>query len=177
MDESAFARLAEQYAARLYTVAFRLLGNRADAEEVAGDVFLVIVERRTVYDGMHKLATWLFAIARNKCVSRLRRRKPLLSLWVRSNEDEDGELRQIADARMLQSEELVNREVARAVQRAIERLPLEQREAIVLRQYHEFSYDKISLILGCAVEKVKILIYRAKQWMRMELAPLMKEQR
>ena len=62
-----------------------------------------------------------------------------------------------------------------AVRRAIAALPLEQREAIVLRQYHGFSYEEISRILDCSLDKVKVLIFRAKLNLKGQLASFMGE--
>ena len=82
----------------------------------------------------------------------------------------------IPDDRSTPSEEMEKKEQIQHVRLAIERLPYEQREAITLRQYHGFTYDDISRILECSLEKVKILIYRAKEQLRQDLASYIREE-
>ena len=72
-------------------------------------------------------------------------------------------------------EALVIKEEREYVKEAIERLAPESREAIVLRQYHSLSYQEISEILGCSLEKVKVLIFRAREQLRVDLKSLIKE--
>ena len=76
------------------------------------------------------------------------------------------------------SESLVKKETSEHVRHAIAGLPPEQREAITLKQYHDLSYLQISEVLDCSLEKVKILIFRAKEQLRIELASfILEEQR
>ena len=171
----AIRQLFDRHKGRVFGYCLQLLGNRADAEEAAGDVFMAVVERRGSYNYRHPFATWLFAIAHNTCVSRMRKRHPVLSLWVVDGAGEESP-RDIPDARPLPSERAMHQEAAGAIRVAIGRLPDEQREAIILRHYQEFSYDEISVILKCSLEKVKILIYRGRERLRVELASLVKEE-
>src|SRR5919204_7046428 len=77
MDERTFARLAEDYAARLYAVAFRLLGNRADAEDAVQRALLKSFAARASYSPRWAVSTWLYRILTNVCVDELRRRRPV----------------------------------------------------------------------------------------------------
>src|SRR5919204_993769 len=76
MDERTFARLAEDYAARLYAVAFRLLGNRADAEDAVQRTLLKSFAARASYSPRWAVSTWLYRILSNVCIDELRRRRP-----------------------------------------------------------------------------------------------------
>src|SRR5215472_11305284 len=76
MDERTFARTAEQYAARLYAVAYRLLGNRADAEDAVQRTLLKSFVARASYSPRWAVSTWLYRILTNVCVDELRRRRP-----------------------------------------------------------------------------------------------------
>ncbi|MCA9403583.1 MAG: sigma-70 family RNA polymerase sigma factor, partial [Candidatus Omnitrophica bacterium] len=73
------------------------------------------------------------------------------------------------------AELLQKKERARHVQQAILRLPYQQREAIVLREYHRFSYDEIAKILNCSLTNVKQLIFRGRERLRTELASYIQE--
>jgi len=75
MDERAFARTAEEYAARLYAVAYRLLGNRADAEDAVQRALLKAFEARESYVSRWAVSTWLYRVLTNVCIDELRRRR------------------------------------------------------------------------------------------------------
>src|SRR5689334_25310532 len=75
MDERTFARTAEHYAARLYAVAYRLLGNRADAEDAVQRALLKAFEARESYISRWAVSTWLYRVLTNVCIDELRRRR------------------------------------------------------------------------------------------------------
>src|SRR5881628_3560491 len=78
MDERAFARAADEYAVRLYAVAYRLLGNRADAEDAVQRALLKAFEARASYAPRWALSTWLYRVLTNVCIDELRRRRRVL---------------------------------------------------------------------------------------------------
>ena len=168
--------LFQEYKIRILNFCFRMLGNRADAEEVTGDVFLALAHSSQSYDPGRKFSTWLYTIARNKCVSQLRKRKKFVFFWSSSRENGPDHERDIPCSNDQPDESLSRKEVSEHVRQAIASLSYEQREAIVLRQYHDFSYVQISQILGCTLEKVKILIFRAKESLRIELSSFILEE-
>src|SRR2546427_3437304 len=75
MDEPAFARTAEEYATRLYAVAYRLLGNRSDAEDAVQRALLKAYEARESYSSRWAVSTWLYRVLTNVCIDELRRRR------------------------------------------------------------------------------------------------------
>src|SRR2546428_6161837 len=75
MDERAFARTAEEYATRLYAVAYRLLGNRSDAEDAVQRALLKAYEARGSYSSRWAVSTWLYRVLTNVCIDELRRRR------------------------------------------------------------------------------------------------------
>jgi RNA polymerase sigma-70 factor (ECF subfamily) len=171
-DRDAFREIFQRYKSRIVNFCLRMLGNRADAEDVAGDVFVAILENCQTYNSQARFSTWAYTIARNKCVSRMRRR------GVSVAESRGGEERswEIPDQEAISREILDKKEAAIRVQGAIAQLPYEQREALVLRQYHGFSYGQISQIMDCSLDKVKILIFRAKERLRIDLASFVQEE-
>ena len=78
-DREAMYHLFQNNKVRILNFCFGLLGNRADAEEVAGDVFLTIIKYKDYYDPNRTFSTWLFTIARNQCFNRMRKRKRTVS--------------------------------------------------------------------------------------------------
>src|ERR671930_1722580 len=77
MDERTFARLADEYAGRLYAVAYRMLGHRADAEDAVQRALTKCFAARTSYSPRWAVSTWLYRALSNVCIDELRRRRPL----------------------------------------------------------------------------------------------------
>ena len=175
-DSEGMSHIFQRYKIRILNFCFGLLGNRADAEEAAADVFLALVANRNSYDSNRTFSTWIYTIARNKCVNRIRKRKNIISLWISSEDGSDGEMLDIPDSNDHSRDSLIKKEISLNVRRAIAKLPHEQKEAVILRQYHGFSYQQISEILSCSLEKVKILIFRAKEQLRVVLVSFVKEE-
>src|SRR2546426_800331 len=76
MDERAFSRVAEAYAGRLYAVAYRLLRNRADAEDAVQRALMKAFAARASYSPRWAVSTWLYRVLSNVCIDELRRRRP-----------------------------------------------------------------------------------------------------
>lgn len=176
-DDTAFRELFHRYETRILHFCQRLLGNRADAEEAAGEVFLAVVAKRNGYHAGHKVSPWLYTIAHHKCVDRIRRRQWTVPLGETRGDAEDEAQVELPAAGASAAETLARKEVAERVRQALAGLPAEQRAAIVLRQYHECTYEEISEVLRCSLAKVKVLIFRGKEQLRGELASLVKEER
>ncbi len=173
-NQAAVEELFKRYKTRIFNFCLSLLSNRADAEESAAEVFFALVSQQNAFDGRVKFSTWLYTIARNKSVDRLRKRKNIVSMWFPSSEKGEASQMDFADAAITTEEKVLKKEAIAYMRLAIRKLPLEQREALVLKQYHGLSYFEISDVMDCSVEKVKILIFRAKQQLRVALGPLVK---
>jgi RNA polymerase sigma-70 factor, ECF subfamily len=149
-----------------------MLNNRADAEDVTSDVFLQVLNRKYIYTRLAKFSTWLFTVTRNACISRLRKRKLFVSLWIQKNDSDDYEVWDLPDTNESASDELKQKETRALVRRAINQLPLMQKDALIMREYMRLSYDEIAQVLGCSLENVKISIFRGRERLRIELASL-----
>ena len=99
----------------------------------------------------------------------------MISLWFTKNESDETEQWDIPDLRDLQDEALIKQETVRQIRKSIYQLQHYQKEALVLREYHHFSYEEIAGILNCSLDNVKILIFRAREQLRNELPSLLKE--
>lgn len=174
-QEWAFEDLFRKYAAPVFNFVMRLLCNRADAEDVVAEVFMKLYTHKHSYKPQAKFSTWLFTIARNASISKLRARNRLSSLWVSSGGSDTYEEIPVPDPGPLPPERLMGEETATAIQRAVEQLPDDQKEALILREYHGFKYDDIAAIMGCSLENVKILIYRARARLRKDLPSILME--
>lgn len=161
-DQTAFRELFDRYKSRILNFCIRILGNRADAEDVVSEVFMALADRRYILKVDAKCSTWIYAVARNACISRIRKRKRTLSFWFNGNDN----CVDPHDTQDLPHERIIRHEHVSLIRTSLLELPLEQREALVLREYQKLSYQEISGVLGCSLEKVKILIFRGRENLR-----------
>ena len=174
-DAKALTMLFDHYKKPILNYALRIVGNRADAEDVTSDVFIAVMTKKETYQPKAKFSTWLFTIARNFCISKLRKKKNIFSLWMQGSDSGEYELLDVPDTEPRADHRLKEKEMTAHVKKAIEKLPETQREALVLREYQNLSYEEISQILNCSLENVKVLIFRARERLRQELASFMME--
>ncbi|MFA5060144.1 MAG: RNA polymerase sigma factor [Candidatus Omnitrophota bacterium] len=174
-DAAAIEEVFAQYKKPLFNYALRVAGNRADAEDVVSEVFLALSSHKYSPRPDIKFSTWAYAVAHNFAISIIRKRKTTVSFWFQNQDDETEEL-QIADTSNLPNAVAQERENAVLVKRAIGHLNLAQKEAIILREYHSLSYDEISQVMNITLEKVKILIFRAREQLKKELLSFLREE-
>ncbi len=150
-DMQAMETLFWRYADAVLAYAVRLLGNRTDAEEVLSEVFLRAFEGCMGYRAEGTFKAWLFSIARNCCVDRLRQPRLLRveDISEQPHPDETAE----TDLRL-------------AVQRALQRLPEEYRTVLLLCDVEEFTAKEVAQMLGRTVPSVKGMLYRARAELR-----------
>jgi len=172
-DEACFEKLVERHKQRVFGLVFRFLGGRADAEDIAQEVFVRVYHARRSYTPRAKFTTWLYTICRNTCFKELRKRKHN-TVSLSQETPPSGEV--LAD-RIAQphtaspSAALLQSERVHVVKTAIDALPEAQRMALLLRKYDQLSYQEIAKAMGCSAKAVKSLLYRAKQNLRNSLAP------
>jgi RNA polymerase sigma-70 factor, ECF subfamily len=163
-DESAFQQLFKKHAAAVVGFATQFVGTRARAEELAQDVFLQIYRTRARYVPRARFTTWLYRMVTNACLSELRRadyRGRMQSIDnppARGDEDPPAPVevptRSTEDA-------LLDREALNRMRVALDKLPPQQRAAVLLARVEGLSYDEVATALSCSVSAVKSLIHRA----------------
>src|SRR5216684_7047868 len=139
-DPRAFEALVIAYQHRVFGVALRMLRNRAEAEEVAQEVFLRVHRAVEDFRGEAKLSTWLYAIASRLCLNRLATGERRLA---REGEESLERLRADADP----AAQVERAELEAALQRAIDELPGERRIVVVLRDVEGLAYEEIAEVL------------------------------
>src|SRR5438105_423998 len=153
-DREAFAQLVDKYKQPVINMIHRTLRDASEAEDIAQNVFVQVYKSAKRYKVSAKFSTWLFTIARNLCLSEIRRRSrhPAESMDAPHPEHEDQPLHQFEDKRTFTPpESLLQGELQAKIDEALAELPENQRTAIVLCRQDELSYEDIAELLGCSL--------------------------
>lgn len=157
-DRKAFGRLVEAYQRPVFNLTYRMLGNAEEAEDAAQEAFLRAYARLHQYDPNHKFSTWMFSIANHHCIDRLRKRRATLVPI------EDTPLVYTLESETNRPEEqLLAQEQSEQIQRLIDELEPEYRTPLVLRYWHEYSYQEIADMMEISLAAVKSRLFRARQ--------------
>ena len=172
-EDAALAPLMLRWEVPVKRFIFRLIGNTADAEDLAQEVFVRVYTKRASYRVGAKFSTWCFSIAANQAKNRLRwwRRRPELSLdaWTEAG----GETADEGPGGIQASNAAVLGEQGGAGQKAVAGLPLYLRTAIVLFEYEQQSVIEIAEALDCTPKAVENRLYRARQKLTEMLSTLL----
>jgi RNA polymerase sigma-70 factor (ECF subfamily) len=168
-ERERFGELVERYQGRLVNYLFRLLRNADDAHDLTQDVLVKVYQVLDRYDSQYKFSTWLFRIAQNAAIDQIRRRR--LKLVSLRQDDPEGEGRDwdLPSGERGPYGELRNRERGDAIQEAIEALPWEYRELILMRHYGELPYDEIARLKQMPLGTVKNKLFRGRQMLKERL--------
>ena len=166
-DESAFNEIYRRERNRVYGFVQRMTLSGAVAEEITHDAFMILIERPERFEQQRgALSTFLCAIARNLMLNHLRRRhNDDVGFADLDNFDAPGDA-----AHDNPLELLLNRELAAHIDACVAELPPLQREAIVLREFGELSYEEIAIVVGSEASAVKTRLHRARQNLAKSLA-------
>jgi len=168
-DLSAFKTLVELHHKPLISFIARFTGDRDSAEDIAQEVFLRVFKAAKDYKPRAKFKTWLFTIATNLCLNEIRYNKSIPQYVDLSYLHEQKYPFMVPNA--FSPQKAAERaELSTAVRKAIRNLPENQRLAILLRQYNDFSYNEISTAMGISISAVESLIQRARQSLKKSLA-------
>lgn len=174
-DEGVFEELVRRYQKKVYNSTYRMMGNHEDAWDLAQESFLRVYRNLSRFQGKASFSTWLFTITTNTCRDELRKRQRRVKTQSLSEpiQTKDGELeRELVDVSMIPEEISLNRELQDEIQEVIDKLPTEQKEVIILREFDGFNYGEIAEITGVAIGTVKSRISRARRNLRSELNKL-----
>lgn len=156
-DHEAFARLVEAYQMPVFNLAYRMLGSATEAEDAAQETFLRAYTRLKTYDPARKFSSWILSVASHYCIDRLRRRRGgTLSM------EELQHWRWMPDERPQPEDRLLNSERDRRIRQALSELPEQYRLAIILRYWHDLSYEEIAEITESTQSAVKSRLHRAR---------------
>ncbi len=161
-DLPSFQKLVQQSLPNVVALSYKMLGNSAEAEDIAQEVMLSLWQNLDKYDSERgKLSTWLYRITTNRCLDRLRQRKV-------DQLDENYDMAIEAD----QDETIFNKQIGTMVDDKLKALPERQYSALILFHYQGHSLQEIAEILECSSEAVESLLARARRAMKKDLKPL-----
>lgn len=157
-DVEAYGELVVKYQNRLFNTVFRMVGNQEDAQDIVQEAFLQAFSNLSRFRMSSQFYTWLYRIAFNIAINILQQRKRSIS--VESLPDDIGE--SFVDKGESAQEETSRRESAAILWAAINRLPLDYRSPLVLREIENASYEEIAEMLKIPVGTVRSRLHRAR---------------
>jgi RNA polymerase sigma-70 factor (ECF subfamily) len=175
-DEASFELLLRKYRSPLLNFLYRMVRDKAVAEDLAQEVFLRVYRAREEYAPSAKFTTWMFRIATNLALNSVRdnrHRQMEISMDQPADSGEEySRTWEVPDRAPSVEQELVARSRAELILKAIHALPEKQRAAVLLHKYQELDYDEIARVLECSESALKSLLFRAYETLRVQLAPL-----
>lgn len=166
-QEDAFVELYQRHRDRIVSFTRRMLGNQAQAEEAAQEVFLKLYRARNAYQPRSRFSTFLYRIATNHCLNERARLEH--KLMQRNREVDDCASERGTD----QAQRLEQKELRAALDAALAKLPERQRAALLLVHYEGLSYRETAESIDVSEAAVKSLIHRARSSLIAELEPLL----
>lgn len=169
-DQNAFGDIIEIYKDKVFQICFRMLGNRHEAEDIAQEAFIRAYVNISRFNIELKFSTWLFRIATNLCIDRIRKKKPDYYLDAEvPGTDGLNMYSQISSNTRLPEEDVERLELQALIQSEISKLPEKYRSVIVLKYIEELSLNEISEILELPLGTVKTRIHRGREALRKQL--------
>jgi len=168
-DAESFNQLVLRWERPIYALAYRTLGREEDARDVCQETFLRAYRALSRFRGEAKFSSWLYRITLNLCRDWIRRqrRTPVVQLPEYVDVLELQASREPSEP----IENIVARnDLTRAVEKAMAKLPEEQRTAIILKEYHGLTFQEIADLAGCPLSTVKTRLYQGLAVLRRELA-------
>lgn len=161
-DLDAFGELVLRYQGLAWKTAYRFLGDAMEAEDIAQEAFLRVLESASRYRAEASFGTYFYRILTNLCIDRTRKR-PFTGM---------DNIPEMADSAIGPTESLIQKERGARVRAALDTLPSNQKAAMILRHYEELSYAEIAGILEVTPKAVERLISRARASLQARLSHL-----
>ena len=169
-DHSSYATLVERHKDMVFTIAYRMLKSREDAEEISQDTFMKAYQSLRKFRKESKFSTWLYRIVYNLCVSQLRKNKK----QINSLDDEEKTI-DIEDTHN-KMEQLEAKDRSHYISQAIARLNYDEKTIITLYYQDELSVDEISDITQLNHSNVKVKLHRSRLKLYDELSKILKHE-
>jgi len=171
-DRDAFDALVLRYQDRVYNMAFRMLQNREDALDTSQEIFLTVFRALAGFEEKARFSTWLYRVTVNRCRDELRRRGTVKH--TRPASLDAAAAAEPASGNPSPHQAAVGRETGEVIARAIDGLPEESREVLLLRDVEDLSYDDIAAVLSIPLGTVRSRLNRARTLLRERIRPILR---
>jgi RNA polymerase sigma-70 factor (ECF subfamily) len=172
-SQKALSQIVKHHQNEVYSVALRMLGNREDAEDVLQETFVAFFKNLNSFRGLSKISTYLFRMATNFSLMKLRKRK------TRKPEQQAVSLTEAIeepDRSPGPAELLINKELKQKLDQALLKLPEKDRAVFILRDVENLPGDQVAGILKISLAAMKSRLHRARVQLREELSPYITNQ-
>jgi RNA polymerase sigma-70 factor (ECF subfamily) len=165
-DIEAFSALVERHQRRLHALCERMLGDREEARDAVQEVFIKVFKKAGSFRPKGQVFTWIYRIAVNHCLNKLRRRKIVQFFSLGADAEDDRPVFEPRDEAAGPEESLQARERWAVTRRALDSLPASQRPVVVLAKFEGLSYRKIAEVMGISEGAVESRLVRAMRHLR-----------
>ena len=167
-DPEAFGEIVKRWERKIFALCFGILGSESDARDAAQETFIAAYRNLANFRGEAKVSSWLHRIAVNQCLTVKRRKKNRSEDFL--SEDESAEDRTfVAPAHFSPSRRAEQNERLTLVRQAVESLPADLKQVIVMKEFEEMTFQEISETLDVPLSTVKSRVYTALKQLRMKL--------
>jgi len=166
-DMVAFNAMVDRYKDRLMNVIGRMLSSQEEAEDIVQETFVRVYQHRQSFNFQHCFSTWIYTIGLNLARNELRKRRRFKFFEITEMQGSEKELA---------VEAKIPSRVPELLSEAVEQLPSKYREAFLLRDIEEMSYEEVADVLDVPLGTVKSRVNRARLMLREKLKPRMEEQ-
>jgi RNA polymerase sigma-70 factor, ECF subfamily len=167
-DAEAFGEIVHRWERRIFALAYGMLGREEDARDATQETFLAAFRNLRGFRGEAKVSSWLHRIAVNQCITRQRRAKVRGETALEDETEADGASFSLA-AHESPARTVESRQTTEAVRRAVQALPTELRQVIVMKEFEELTFQQIAEALDLPLSTVKSRLYTALRQLKMRL--------
>jgi len=167
-DAEAFGEIVRRWERRIFALAYGMLGREEDARDATQETFLAAFRNLRGFRGEAKVSSWLHRIAVNQCITRQRRAKVRNEAAIEDEEERHAASfsapLELSPARMAEGKENID-----AVRRAVNSLPLDLRQVVLMKEFEELTFREIAEALDLPLSTVKSRLYTAMRQLQMRL--------
>lgn len=174
-DAEAFGEIVRRWERRIFALAYGMLGREEDARDATQETFLAAFRNLRGFRGEAKVSSWLHRIAVNQCITRQRRAKVRGETALEDDGTEADGDSYFAPAQESPAQSAENRERTLIVRRAVNALPPELRQVIVMKEFEELTFQEIAEALDLPLSTVKSRLYTALRQLQMRLKSMASE--
>jgi len=167
-DAEAFGELVRRWERRIFALAYGMLGREEDARDATQETFIAAFRNLRAFRGEAKVSSWLHRIAVNQCITRQRRAK-VRSETALEDEHEKNASSLATPAIYSPARVVEKRQTTQAVRRAINSLPIELRQVVVMKEFEDLTFKEIADILELPLSTVKSRLYTALKQLHLRL--------